>query len=112
MIKNQKGFTLIELIVIITIIISLAAVAVPNLVEYKEKQREMERKAHEEAIEDALRQYYALEGEYIPAGDNDGNDIEDWMEVLDEEYFIVFNTDVYKYENYSDEDGTVDVSFN
>lgn len=38
-IRNRKGFTLLELMIVIAIILILAAIAVPNFLKFREKQR-------------------------------------------------------------------------
>jgi type II secretion system protein G len=38
--KNEKGFTLIEVMIVLTIISTLSSIAVPNFLSYKTKARE------------------------------------------------------------------------
>ncbi|MEI7884571.1 MAG: prepilin-type N-terminal cleavage/methylation domain-containing protein [Clostridia bacterium] len=61
---KNKGFTLIEMIIIITVIGIMVSVAVPSLRDYRVRQIEADRAVQEQVLNKSLRQYYALEGHY------------------------------------------------
>ena len=58
MIKEQKGFTLIELMIVVAIIGILAAIAIPKFAQMLEKSREGTTKGNAGAIRSALAIYY------------------------------------------------------
>jgi type IV pilus assembly protein PilA len=58
-IKDQSGFTLVELMVVVAIIGVLSAVAVPNFQKYQAKSRTSEAKLHLSAIFTAMQSFYA-----------------------------------------------------
>ncbi len=59
MLKNKKGFTLIELMIVIAIIGILAAIAIPNFLNYQCKARQAEAKTNLGSIRTAEEAYYA-----------------------------------------------------
>ena len=59
---NEKGFTLIELMIVIAIIGILAAVAIPNFIEYKNKSYCTATVNDVGAIGGALADYFAIPG--------------------------------------------------
>jgi len=73
MLANQKGFTLIELMIVIAIIGILAAVAIPNFIEYKNKSYCTATVNDVGAIGGALADYFAIPGNvtasvaYVPS---------------------------------------------
>ncbi|MEA4882891.1 MAG: prepilin-type N-terminal cleavage/methylation domain-containing protein [Clostridia bacterium] len=79
MIKNEKGFTLMELMIVIVIIGVLAAVGVPAYKGMTDKAREAACDANLRTVQTAVSMYYAEYGEYpanlLPAtlADRDGN---------------------------------------
>lgn len=50
MIRNSKGFTLIELMIVVAIVGILAAIAIPNFLNYQAKSQQAEAKANLGAI--------------------------------------------------------------
>ncbi|MGD9822959.1 type IV pilin protein [Desulfobacter sp.] len=57
--NNQKGFTLIELMIVVAIIGILAAIAIPNYLTYQLKAKTAEAKTNMGAIRTALEAYNA-----------------------------------------------------
>ena len=53
----RKGFTLVELLVVISILATLSALIVPNLMNAREKARDAKRKSDLRSIEKALELY-------------------------------------------------------
>jgi len=60
--KNQKGFSLIELLVVVIIIAILAAIAVPIYMSYVQKARATEAQSAIAAIRSAYRVHYQTYG--------------------------------------------------
>ncbi|HHE37529.1 MAG TPA: prepilin-type N-terminal cleavage/methylation domain-containing protein [Candidatus Cloacimonetes bacterium] len=60
--QNQKGFSLIELLVVVVIIAILAAIAVPIYMSYVRKARSTEAQSAIAAIRSAYRVYYQTYG--------------------------------------------------
>jgi type IV pilus assembly protein PilE len=65
--KREKGFTLMELMVVIVIVAILAAVAVPLYVNYVKDAQRTEAKAAIGAVLTAQQTYYQVNGTYLAA---------------------------------------------
>jgi len=63
--KGQKGFTLIELMIVVAIIGILAAIAIPNFLTYQLKSRQAEAKTNLQAIKTSEVSFQAERGCYI-----------------------------------------------
>jgi type IV pilus assembly protein PilA len=63
--KGQKGFTLIELMIVVAIIGILAAIAIPNFLTYQMKSRQSEAKTNLQAIKTSEVSFQAERGCYI-----------------------------------------------
>jgi len=64
---QSKGFTLIELMIVVAIIGILAAIAIPNYLDYQMKAKTSEAKSNIGAIRTAEEAYAAEEGQYRTA---------------------------------------------
>ncbi len=62
--KNQKGFTLIEILIVVVIVAILAAISVPIYLEYVESARASDAKTAISSIWQAAQIYYQDRGEY------------------------------------------------
>lgn len=65
--RNQKGFTIIEMVIVMAILTIVSAIAYPRIAGYMEENREKHRANHEYMVNKALMQYYALRGSYYKA---------------------------------------------
>jgi type IV pilus assembly protein PilA len=78
-IRNKRGFTLIELMIVVAIIGILAAIAVPNFISYRNKARIAAAVGSSGSIRDVMASY---------AADSDGNlfplnaDITNWSDLV------------------------------
>src|SRR2546426_12610948 len=63
--KGQKGFTLIELMIVVAIIGILAAIAIPNFLQYQMKSRQSEAKTNLQAIRTSSISFQAEKGCYV-----------------------------------------------
>ena len=65
--KNTKGFTLIELMIVVAIIGILAAIAIPNFLRFQLKAKSSEGKTNLAAIRTAETSYFSEFGQYVSA---------------------------------------------
>ncbi len=82
--KRDRGFTLIELVVVIVIIGVLSTVALPHFVDVAYKARASELPTTVALIQQAELIYYAEESKYAPCpwADTDGDNANDAIELL------------------------------
>ncbi|GAB6145139.1 type IV pilin protein [Desulfocicer niacini] len=62
--RNEKGFTLIELMIVVAIIGILAAIAIPNFLNYQCKAKQSEAKSNLGTIRSMQEAYFAEHDEY------------------------------------------------
>ena len=67
MVKNKKGFTLIELMIVVAIVGILAAIAIPAYIDYTIRARITEIAGGYDALSTALSEYHASNG-FFPEG--------------------------------------------
>jgi len=78
-IRNRKGFTLVELMIVVAIIGILAAIAIPNFLNFRLKAKTSEAKSNLGAIRSTEVAYFAEWNWYVggqgltPTGDRTGN---------------------------------------
>ncbi|MBN1809060.1 MAG: DUF2950 family protein [Planctomycetes bacterium] len=75
---RNKGFTLIELMIVIAIIAIIAAIAIPNL-------KEAQRNANETAAVTSVRQYLSAQGTYHRT-DYDEDGMKEYASIVDQLY--------------------------
>jgi type IV pilus assembly protein PilA len=63
--RKQEGFTLIELMIVVAIIGILAAIAIPNFLQYQLKSRQSEAKTNLQAIKTSEVSFNAERGCYV-----------------------------------------------
>ena len=63
-IKNERGFTLVELMVVVTILAILASIAIPRFSDQKQKAEEMKTKADITILQNAVDMFYFDHGVY------------------------------------------------
>lgn len=71
MLKNRKGFTLVELVVVVAIIAILALIAVPRFMNITESSRVATLEANHQVLVTAITMYSADKGGALPAGIED-----------------------------------------
>lgn len=65
--RSQKGFTLIEVVVVLSIMGIISLFAIPRIAGYIEVNNERYRVNQEQLVNKTLMQYYALTGRYYSA---------------------------------------------
>ena len=71
MLRNTKGFTLIELMIVVVIIGILAAIAIPNFISMQDRAKESSVKANMHTLQLAIEDFAVQnDGTYPVAGDD------------------------------------------
>lgn len=75
--KRQAGFTIIEMLIVVTILAMMAGVLVPVLQEGQATARDSRRMADLRSVQSALADFHRDNGEYPDTGDEWQTDFED-----------------------------------
>ena len=87
--KNKKGFTLIELVVVVAILGILALLVVPNVVNRIKEARETVVDANIKVINNAIKMYYTVQGDYPDiSGAKGDNDVDKLLNKLQAEGYL------------------------
>jgi prepilin-type N-terminal cleavage/methylation domain-containing protein len=92
--RTQRGFTLIELVVVISILAILSGVLVPRVTNHLRASRDARRLADINAVREAIEQYYQDKGGYPAPNSNssyggwDVSSDSDFIHVLTEEGYL------------------------
>ncbi|MBN2225317.1 MAG: prepilin-type N-terminal cleavage/methylation domain-containing protein [Deltaproteobacteria bacterium] len=62
--RNRKGFTLIELMIVVAIIAILAAIAIPNFLKFQAKSKQSEARTMLTGVYEAEMGYFATENRF------------------------------------------------
>lgn len=63
---NRSGFTLMEIVVVMAVLVILVGLTSPSLLTYAQNAKKLEMNDHQELVQKAISQYFAYEG-YFPA---------------------------------------------
>ena len=99
-IKNKKGFSLIEFVVVVAIIALMIGFTLPSYYNYKTKELQKDQEVHREAIERSIKQCIAFEGTLYQKLDASGNPVTtgtDSLQYYSDKYNVVLNSTLYEY---------------
>lgn len=107
--KSRKGFTLIEVVIVLSIIAVVSAFAYPRITGYMQMRQEQYRENQEYLVNKALMQYYALTGRYYVADCIDGGIVrapaDMFEELRDKTGAFISDPAEYQYRNEKEIDG-------
>jgi len=114
---KNKGFTLIEIMIVLVIIGIISAMAYPSLSGARDMSNENDRAAHEKIVNKALIEHYALTGTYPNQGVHDTDtpnltaaELSALASDLAQETGVRLNTTKYRYTYVRNGSGTYGVN--